>query len=966
MRKKYLSALLFGALLVTSTGTFTSCKDYDDEINNLQEQITSNKDAIAALQKLVSEGKWVTSISPIENGFTVTMSDGTTQNITGINGEDGKPGTVITLDPETNNWIIDGVDTGVCAKGEKGDQGEQGPAGENGQDGAQGEQGEQGPAGEPGKNAPSPSIDPETGCWVVYEWDATAGDYKAVKTEVYAESTKVFVVESEGFITLNVDGKEYMLPTTSDSFAVEAMASDVNVKFESAEWDPTTTNADYQKLIKEFPEIANIKKGTLIKQGGKLPVIVTPSSVELTDDMTFTLENIKGEVSGAVISNPVKGLPNLEWNYNGTTLESSRANSNECYWTLDVEPEKNKQGKYITLNEKHTLAIKKSNGTVVKTAFAYKLTSVLNKDVRPYFSNRSANYAESIDFLSSIDGEYPIVTIEHGYDNYYIFEITDPATIEKYKLSFEGSVLKIGNMPENLNSFTVPVKVTALGLDGSAKSTQSTTITIQRDIEATGNMADQNIVLSTTAASQKVLWNISDFNFTAVQKETFVEASSKTITLSYIDESGNEISRPYTVYCYDAKGEEAWDYTKAEKFGITVSRQDLTPREYKVRLDVVNGSSTILASEANLNVANPDVNTMFKLASAYVENGVLQITGDYTDPTYVTYNIADGIVAPSYSTIIEYVDLDHAAWSESLGSAEDMGAENWISGTTLSVYKYNKDYPVNKKQLYVERNIRATYCLFGNPENKVNFDFEVVVKSEVYNSDPTKVILTDATKLTTKFGNADGVNVRNGITAIFSEGKNKDKEYSLFDGTIDKTETLYNKPKKDNSGVYVLNSSNLPVEIAKEDLVAFGMPVDEYVELPADAKFYVTVDDNSVNGYDLKGWSAIYAGREGTYKALFNKYKSLIKFEEHKWTETTNCSPTIKSTKIEFANVQEAEKYVDISASNISEGKIVAKKLENINETLVEGKAVVNVKLTIVDQWGMTMVRTIPVTLTSK
>ena len=39
MRKKYLSALLFGALLVASTGTFTSCKDYDDDIANLQGQI---------------------------------------------------------------------------------------------------------------------------------------------------------------------------------------------------------------------------------------------------------------------------------------------------------------------------------------------------------------------------------------------------------------------------------------------------------------------------------------------------------------------------------------------------------------------------------------------------------------------------------------------------------------------------------------------------------------------------------------------------------------------------------------------------------------------------------------------------------------------------------------------------------------------------------------------------------------
>ena len=44
MRKKYLSALLFGALLFASTGTFTSCKDYDDDINNLNQRV----DQIAA------------------------------------------------------------------------------------------------------------------------------------------------------------------------------------------------------------------------------------------------------------------------------------------------------------------------------------------------------------------------------------------------------------------------------------------------------------------------------------------------------------------------------------------------------------------------------------------------------------------------------------------------------------------------------------------------------------------------------------------------------------------------------------------------------------------------------------------------------------------------------------------------------------------------------------------------------
>ena len=36
MRRKFISALLFGALVTASTSTFVSCKDYDDDINGLQ------------------------------------------------------------------------------------------------------------------------------------------------------------------------------------------------------------------------------------------------------------------------------------------------------------------------------------------------------------------------------------------------------------------------------------------------------------------------------------------------------------------------------------------------------------------------------------------------------------------------------------------------------------------------------------------------------------------------------------------------------------------------------------------------------------------------------------------------------------------------------------------------------------------------------------------------------------------
>ncbi len=335
MRKKYLSALLFGALLFASAGTFTSCKDYDDDINNLQQQITSNKDAIAALQKLIGEGKWVSSVTPIENGFTVTMNDGTTQNITGINGEDGKPGTVITLDPTTNNWVIDGVDTGVCAKGEKGEQGEQG---------------EQGEAGEPGK---SPYIDKETGNWFVWEWDEATSEYKAVDSGVYAGSTQIYVVEKDGFIELNVDGTAYLLPTTSDAYTVQAPFSSVRVNVETAEWGPSTTDKDYQALLKAFPEIGEIEKGTLLKQGAELPVLVSPASIDLADGFTFSLQTLKdGMVEDITLSNPTKGISD-KWQINqdytsikdgdgnwvnvpGEEYMSRAASQDDCLWTLQI------------------------------------------------------------------------------------------------------------------------------------------------------------------------------------------------------------------------------------------------------------------------------------------------------------------------------------------------------------------------------------------------------------------------------------------------------------------------------------------------------------------------------------------------------------------------------------------------------------------------------------------------------
>ena len=78
MNKKFLSAILFGALMVTSTGTFVSCKDYDDDIDNLQGQISANTTAIAELKALIGDGNYVTSISVNGQNLVVNTKNGST------------------------------------------------------------------------------------------------------------------------------------------------------------------------------------------------------------------------------------------------------------------------------------------------------------------------------------------------------------------------------------------------------------------------------------------------------------------------------------------------------------------------------------------------------------------------------------------------------------------------------------------------------------------------------------------------------------------------------------------------------------------------------------------------------------------------------------------------------------------------------------------------------------------------
>ena len=190
MKRKYFSALLMGALTIASVSTFTSCKDYDDDISNLQQQIDSNAKAIETIQNLIKGGGLVKGVTSNNDGITVTLSDGNTVTIS--NGKDGAPGTAWTIGTD-GYWYKDGTKTENLARGPQGEKGEQG------------ERGEQGVKGEPGTSASVASYEyyvpnVESGYFDIYK------DGKKVK-----QSNVKFVSETPNSITASLDKQNLIL-----------------------------------------------------------------------------------------------------------------------------------------------------------------------------------------------------------------------------------------------------------------------------------------------------------------------------------------------------------------------------------------------------------------------------------------------------------------------------------------------------------------------------------------------------------------------------------------------------------------------------------------------------------------------------------------------------------------------------------------------------------------------------------
>ena len=1000
MNKKFLSAILFGALMVSSTGTFVSCKDYDDDIENLQGQINSNKDAIAALQKLVGEGKWVTNISPVENGFAVTMSDGTTTSITGIKGADGKDGTEWTIG-EDGFWYKDGEKTTSQAIAKDGED------------------------GKPGATAPSPKID-ANGMWVVYEWDAVKGEFVEKTTEISAQGTSAYVVKKDGVYVLHIadeTGKfqEVTLPATSDAFVVEAPAAIVKVNFDYAKWNPTTSSKDYKALAAKFTAIADIEKNSLVKQGGNLPVLVTPASVELTDDYSYSLQTVKGKTPNITVSNPTKGLPtNITANSGSITTRS--ASASDCFWTLQIEPAIEKKEYVEIKQETASLVVENAQGTVVKTAFAYKVYAN-NKSADTYnvsvSSTGSTSYASEIDLLAYDEEKdsYP-VTITNEYGDYHIITLSNSYEVEKYGLSIaeDNRTLKIANMPSDVTSITIHLNVVALGLNGSTAN-QNVTLTIGQEVASAGSLADKALTLD--GKNQTLKWNLADLGLSAVELDKVLSGTVKmTATREYTNASGDEVKATAyngNVTYYNAAGNVTnyngngnWSNGGATTLGMTINASSTNvptavtdyptqerwaaPAEYTLKLSSTSGTAVVYSAEATLTTSLPTISDSYiRLAAGYTEGGILQITGTVAPGSpadIVSYDLNDALVLNGV-TVLDFEDLDYNKEDD---TDKTLAASyNWIANATAGTLQVNtwveKDavtpwYAAMYNQLYTTRNLRANIYFFNNPVNTSTFDFKATVKSTIYSATPSSAITMTAAKLISNYG-GDAINIKAAIAkAVYVAGPKKGQAYSLF-STAEKTEkkdvTDYDTPKTD--GDYLVNSSTLPVQIETADLTKFGLSVADYTALQTTDKFYLKKDDQTGVGQStsstLVGWTTIMTAinniytydngtwkqtkkdaelsdEEAKYKELFNKYIAKIAFGTKKvdvTTASTTAGAGVKAVSVEFVDDKEAAKYVNTTTLADFSVKPLA-----VADLTVDPKEVeIPMNLVVLDNWGMTM-----------
>ena len=565
MNKKFLSAILFGTLMVTSAGTFVSCKDYDDDIDSLQGQIDANKAGIEELKKLIGEGDYVTNVTKDGDNIVVSFKNAGDKTIE-LKDEVGSICKV-----ENGELYIDGKATGIKISADA-------PVTEF-----------------------KPAVKVEDGKWAVLQADGT---YKT--TGIPATGVTVSGSQTEGFILtfVNAEGEETVieLPTAASRITSLSVANGAEtiVKLNKYTFGITAENKKaWEKATGKT--VTSAKFIVADNAENKVSVRVNPVDVDATA-IEFVAINGKNEV-----------LPNVTF----------VANEDKNYATEVRAAYGN--GLYHMTVKQFTLADDKASDALDKAMandkgyYALTANKVYRAEYNMKFQIEAATAAigdilvddkEVENEAVTVDaGKAHSVTVENEEDLYDLYLSASQEDIKLFGLEFdnEKGTFTITKTPDVVTAANFDLTVHTL--DNSGKVAEKTiTVTLSDVIVTDADYATRTlaIVANNTEDVSK------DKNFFTADMATMTKALGNEL-----DAWKRKVANASVAFYSDAKCEKAVEGDKGVVLTfVDAEGKELTENAIKSAVDMKFAVTNATASKA------------FKVNTVYYAKVTFTTTGD--------------------------------------------------------------------------------------------------------------------------------------------------------------------------------------------------------------------------------------------------------------------------------------------------------------------------------------------------
>ena len=615
--------------MVSSTGTFVSCKDYDDDIDAINKELTDLKSKLSDLESKVNAGgAYVTKIESVDGGFKVSVSDGTSYNLTVAS---AAPGSKVVIDDKTGEISIDGKATGWFAT-----------------------------TGE-GEEAVDMTPYVKDGYW--YFYDKAAKDF--VKSE-YKAAGDAYAVVKDGVVTLHMpdeSGKmqSIVLPLTANALTAISLPAGLTigntVATDAADDAEAISSAKAAKLDWKGPKGAIEKDQFLVGQIGVADLVVSPKNYDLSAQK-LTLVDSKGNVA------PVKVIATP--NTFNSVIVGDRAASENGNWNLTVEMTDEVTADNINKVFKGT-ADKEILYALCVNGIPYTAYDIAIKTKAPESSPVEA-ITFAVDKLSYIDAEgtevkgatdaieLPVgtTTLKYAdaklYDSYITFEGTYKAKAEKLGVKADGMTVTV---PQAASGETLDATVHMVNI-GGVETTTSNTITLKlagASIDTPTEISATEYKVMPNADFTKVLPAILIDLGDALSKldAATIEAVQKANQLSVVEAATQEgfivasTANVFTnttltkYYKADAQGKkgDAWDASNdgleslrfieiavATNVGTNNVAEDAKPGKYTLNLVIKDGTTVgneIAKIAMPVNVTVPAFDDLFAATDAWTE-----------------------------------------------------------------------------------------------------------------------------------------------------------------------------------------------------------------------------------------------------------------------------------------------------------------------------------------------------------